>query len=199
MKQANWLAVGLVLACTVFQMWLRSELFDRQLVYALIPPAGLVAISPVVFSIYAINLADRMIAGFDHQMIRLTPLTEPDILGGFTQAALFRLRVPRVITAGLAPLVALIFITRLGWYMPVYVEKLLTIFYGFGFAAVIWLIQRIGISFAVNVIYQNQPRQRALITTGAAVPIMSALLYFVTGLAAYALAVWVTLMTTVVF
>ncbi len=199
MRLARWLAVGLVLICTAVMAWLPSVLYYRQLIRALILPSGVAIISPVVFAIYAVDLADRMIAGFDHRMIRLTPLTETEILDGFTQAALFRLRVPRVITTGLAPTLSLLLITELGWYMPVIVERLLPVLIGFAFVVVIWITQRIGISFAVNAIYQDQPRLRALIVTSAAMSIISALLYFVAGLAAFALTVWVTIMTTVVF
>jgi hypothetical protein len=184
MRRTRWLpVVGGVLACAVLAGWLISVRIYYWLFDILTLPSGLAVISPVILSVYAVNLTYRLIQNSDYQMIRLTPLSEDEILQGFTQVALSRLRMLRVIITGIVLIVGLLLISEsVRWnYPPVYVELIITAVMDIGCAVVVWIAQWACISFGVSLALQFSSRWWAMILTGVGSLFISAMLYLVGG------------------
>ncbi len=180
MRQSRWLVVGGVLICAVLAGLLIASPNYRQLFTGLALLSGLAALSPVILSVYAVNLTYRLIRNSDYQMIRLTPLSEDEILQGFTQVALSRLRVLRVIITGVVLIVGLLLISESVKqnYQPDYAEPIILAIIDIEFAIVVWIAQSICIGVGVNLALQHSSRWLAMPLAVGLTLFASAMLYF---------------------
>ncbi len=147
--------------------------------------AGLTVISPVMFSLYAVNLVNGLTNSSDYQMIRLTPLADDDVLEGITRVALFRLRVLRMIVIGFAPIFGLLIASEFvfGWnkqwvMLP---HQITTAAIGIEYAVLVWAAQGASITRGVKIALRHNSGWEAMFLTVLMALLTSVALYIFVG------------------